>query len=136
MRFTHCDFHTIELPPPPDVQTFCDLIFWRNAPNISYDDITGYQIRLVNSVTNKEMIKHLDASATFYNLDKLNGTFKSDLTYVQVSYMWQNTRQFHHSQSSYIQVRVVSKEYLGKFSPLKSLGSVAFFVIPIILHRP
>ena len=53
---------------------------WRNAPNISYDDITGYEIQLINSTTNNEEIifrDNLDASATFYSLDGLNETLES-----------------------------------------------------------
>ena len=58
---------------------------WRNAPNISYDDITGYEILLVNSATNEITTDSLDASATFYNLDNLNETLKNYTTSVQVS---------------------------------------------------
>ena len=73
------------LSPPVDIQTSCDLVTWRNAPNISYFDITGYEIQFINSATSEELTEHVDASATFYNLNNLNETFKSDLTYVQVS---------------------------------------------------
>ena len=71
--------------PPVDIQTSCDQVAWHNAPNISYDDITGYEIRLVNSAKDKEVVKRLDASATFYNLDELNETLKSELVSVQVT---------------------------------------------------
>ena len=57
---------------------------WRNAPNISCDDITGYEIQFINSATNENVTESLNASATFYNLENLNETFKSGLTYVQV----------------------------------------------------
>ena len=73
------------IPPPVDIQTFCDLVVWRNAPNISYDDITGYDIRLVNSAINKEVVTHVDASAMFYSLEELDKTLKSELTFVQVA---------------------------------------------------
>jgi hypothetical protein len=59
-------------------------VAWRNAPNISYEDIIGYEIQFINSATNENVIEFLDASASFYNLDNLNEAFKSDLTYVQV----------------------------------------------------
>ena len=77
------------LPPPVDIQTSCDLVVWRNAPNISYDDITGYiiEIFLINSATNDEEIifsDYLNASATFYSLDGLNETLKIETTFVQV----------------------------------------------------
>ena len=61
---------------------------WRNAPNISYDDITGYEIQLINSTTNNEEVifrDNLDASATFYSLDGLNETLKYESISVKVS---------------------------------------------------
>ena len=57
---------------------------WRNAPNISCEDITGYEIQFINSATNENVTESLNASATFYNLENLNEAFKSGLTYVQV----------------------------------------------------
>ena len=75
------------LPPPVEIQTSCDLVVWRNAPNISYDDITGYMILLNDSATNDEEIiirDYLNASATFYSLDGLNETLKKETTFVQV----------------------------------------------------
>ena len=72
------------LPPPVDIQTSCDLVVWRNAPNISYDDITGYAILLNNSATNDEEVIILNASATFFSLDGLNETLKRETTFVQV----------------------------------------------------
>ena len=83
------------LPPPVDIQTSCDLVVWRNAPNISYDDIIGYEIQFINSVTNEKVTKLLDSSATFYNLNNLNETFNIDLTYVQVGS--KNYQLFHVS---------------------------------------
>lgn len=74
----------LPLPPPDDIQTSLDLVVWRNAPNISCDDITGYEIQFINSATNENVTESLNASATFYNLENLNETFKSGLTYVQV----------------------------------------------------
>ena len=71
-------------PPPVDIQSSCDHVAWHNAPNTSFDDVTGYEIRLVNSAKDKEVVTHLDASATFYNLDKLSETLKNELTSVQV----------------------------------------------------
>jgi hypothetical protein len=75
------------LPPPVDIQTSCDLVVWRNAPNISYEDITGYEIKLLNLATNNEEViisDYLNASATFYSLHWLNETLKSGSTFVQV----------------------------------------------------
>ena len=59
---------------------------WHNAPNISYDDITGYDIRLINLATNEEVIRHLDASSTFYVFDHEGETLKHESTIVQVCY--------------------------------------------------
>ena len=75
------------LPPPVDIQASCDLVVWRNAPNISYEDIIGYEIFLNNSAINDEEIifsDYLNASATFYSLDGLNETLKIETTFVQV----------------------------------------------------
>ena len=81
-------FHitSAELPPPPvDIQTTCNLVIWRNAPNISSDVIVGYEVRFVNPDRNEEVVKHLDASATFYSLDKLEDeVLQSVSTFVQV----------------------------------------------------
>ena len=76
----------IELPPAPvDIQTSCDLVVWRNAPNITYEDITGYEIKLINLATNEEANISLDVSATFYSLDELEDEiFKHELTLIQV----------------------------------------------------
>ena len=71
--------------PPVDIHSSCDLVIWRNAPNISYEDITGYRIQLINSDIEEVIISdYLDASATFYNIDELNETLKSESTFVQV----------------------------------------------------
>jgi hypothetical protein len=69
---------------------------WRNAPNISYEDITGYEIKLINLATNKEVNISLDASATYYDLDELeNETLKHESTMIQV-FVWLN-----HYNTSY-----------------------------------
>ena len=76
----------LPLPPPVDIQTSCDLVVWRNAPNISYEDITGYEIQfLINSAAKEEVNISLDASATFYSLDKIEDeTLKHESTLIQV----------------------------------------------------
>ena len=80
------NYHGIELSPAPvDVQISCNLILWRNAPNISHEDIVGYNIKLINLAINKEVIIDLNASATFYNLDELEDeTLKHESTFIQV----------------------------------------------------
>ena len=78
------------LPPPVDIQTSCDLVMWHNAPNISYEDITGYMIQLIISDVEKVNISDyvriyfVDASATFYSLDGLDEALKSESTFIQV----------------------------------------------------
>ena len=79
----------IILPPPPpiDIQTSCDLVVWHNAPNISYEDITGYEIQLINSAANDEEViisGYSNASTTFYSLNWINETFRSESTLVEV----------------------------------------------------
>ena len=77
---------TILPPPPPvDIHSSCDLVVWRNAPNISYDDITGYDIQLVDTIMYKEMTLHVTISATFFNLSKITEIFLSESTIVQVN---------------------------------------------------
>lgn len=83
-------------PPPVDIQTSCDQVVWRNAPNISYDDITGYEVRFVNNATNEETIKRLDSSATFYKLDELNTALKNGSTSVQVNHI-KDSWMYNHS---------------------------------------
>ena len=66
----------IELPPAPvEIQTFCTVIIWRNAANISNYDVIGYEIQLVNSVSNEREFRFVDASATFYKLDPVNDKY-------------------------------------------------------------
>ena len=48
---------------------------------------------MVNSVTHEEVVDYLDASATFYSLENVNETLKSESTSVQVS----------HSNYDYVQ---------------------------------
>ena len=73
--------------PPVDIHSSCDLVIWRNAPNISYDDITAYDIRLVDTITYEEMTLRVDTSATFFNLSEINEIFLRETTTVQVTTM-------------------------------------------------
>ena len=86
LHYVECHRRISEpLLPPVDIQTSCNVVVWRNAPNISYEDIIGYRIQLINSDIEEVIISdYLDASATFYNIDELNETFKSESTFVQV----------------------------------------------------
>ena len=85
----------VSKPPiaPVDIQTSCDLVAWRDAPRISYEEIDGYHVQFVNSARDKEVTIHLDASATFYSLHELNEVLKKQLsmTYVQVTIVFLET---------------------------------------------
>ena len=78
--------YPVEVPPAPvDVKTLCTVVIWRNAPNISYEDISGYDVRLINLDTHQDMIQRVDASATFYSLDSIEDeSFQTESTAVQV----------------------------------------------------
>ena len=127
---------SIELPPAPvDIQTFCSLIIWRNADNITYEDITGYEIKLINMATNEEVNISLDASATFYSLDKLEDeTLKHEATMIQVVMIQLG---LHAMILSFcvccMQIRVVSGNYLGLLSPHKSLGNYMILLAALLL---
>ena len=67
------------------MKTLCSVVIWRNAPNISYEDISGYDVRLINQDTRQEVIRRLDASATFYSFDEVaDESFRNESTAVQV----------------------------------------------------
>ena len=74
------------LPPAPvDVEAICSHVLWHNAPNISLQNISGYDVRLLNPVENYDVIRHIDSSATFYNLHAVDDKmFKIESTLVQV----------------------------------------------------
>ena len=55
------------LPPPSEVQVYCSLVIWRNSPNISYEKINGYDVRLFNPDTAEEVIRQVDDRGTFHN---------------------------------------------------------------------
>ena len=124
-----------ELPPAPvDVQTSCNLIIWRNAPNISYEDIIGYEIKLINLANNEEVMIDLDASATFYDLDELEDeTIKHESTFIQVIIQCHAYPLIVNNYDNVccLQIRVVSTEQSGLFSSLKSLGNVKSVVLQL-----
>ena len=67
------------------MKTFCTVVIWRNALHISYKDISGYDVRLINLDTHRDMAQHVDASATFYSLDSIKDeSFQTESTAVQV----------------------------------------------------
>jgi hypothetical protein len=99
---------------------------WRNAPNISYEDIAGFEILLFNSAVNNHeefaVRDYIDASATFYSLIWLNETLKMESTFVQVSVI----KSKHNIKLFIMQIRALSSvsEHDGLFSQPKSLGTV------------
>lgn len=74
------------LPPKPvDVQSFCSHVVWRNPPNTSFDQITGYDVRLSDPESNEQVTRQVDSSGTFYSLQQMDDAFlKKDTTVIQV----------------------------------------------------
>ena len=74
------------LPPKPvDVQSFCSHILWRNPPNTSFDQITGYDVRLSDPESNEQVTRRVNSSGTFYSLQQMDDAFlKKDTTVIQV----------------------------------------------------
>lgn len=61
------------LTPPNEVQSHCSHVTWRNSPDVSCEDISGYEVRLFNPDTEEEVIRPVDARGTvhyFLVLDK------------------------------------------------------------------
>ena len=61
------------LIPPSEVESHCSLVTWRNSPDVSCEDISGYDVRLFNPDTKEEVARRVDARGTFHNfllLDK------------------------------------------------------------------
>ena len=52
---------------PPEIEPHCSHVNWLNSPNISCEDISGYDVRLYNSDTNEEVVRRVDARGTFHN---------------------------------------------------------------------
>ena len=109
----------VSKPPiaPVDVQTSCDLITWRDAPSISYEEVDSYHVLFVNSARDKEFTIHLDASATFYRLHELKEVLKKQLsmTYVQVTIVFLETLIlsiifFHYVSSRFELFRTITLE--------------------------
>ena len=51
-----------------DVQAFCSHVVWRIPSDLPCGYFGGYDVRLVNTVTNQEVVQRVDTSATFYSL--------------------------------------------------------------------
>ena len=75
LYYTHVNLYTQidDLPKPPvEVLPFCDIVAWRNSPNVSVEEISGYDVRLINQDTSKEEIRHTEGYETFIVLDQEN----------------------------------------------------------------
>ena len=76
------------MTPPSEIEAHCSHVNWRNSPDVSCEDITGYDVRLFNPDRGVEVTRRVDARATFHNfllLDKELVEHKS--TTVQVCYL-------------------------------------------------
>ena len=78
--------HVVAPPPKPvDIQTFCNHIIWRNPPNTSCEIVSGYDVQFFDQANNQSVIRHADASGTFYSLNSVDkSSFKLESTSVQV----------------------------------------------------
>ena len=78
-----CSFvFLVSLPELVDIQAFCTHVVWRKPSDLPCEYISGYDVRLVNLVTNQGVIRRVDDSGTFYSLGYLNDAKES--TGVQV----------------------------------------------------
>ena len=69
---------------PPPVQTFCSVVIWSN-PQLPCDDIMGYEVRLYNPDSGKEVNRSVDSYSMSYVIkdeDKLQ--VEIEKAYVQV----------------------------------------------------
>ena len=64
--------HELVLTPPNEVQAHCSHVNWRNSPNVSCEDISGYDVRLYNPDTKEEVIRRVDTRGTFHNFPPLD----------------------------------------------------------------
>ena len=60
------------LTPPSEVRAHCSHVNWRNSPDISCEDISGYDVRLFNPDTGTEVIRRVDARGTFHDFLQLD----------------------------------------------------------------
>ena len=60
------------MTPPSEVEAHCSHVNWRNSPNVSCEDISGYDVRLFNPDAGMEMIRRVDARGTFHNFLQLD----------------------------------------------------------------
>ena len=71
--------------PPEDVQTFCNVIVWRNVPSISHVHISSYDVKLYNPDTGREVIRRTQGYETLYIVTDADEGFRQDMATVQVS---------------------------------------------------
>ena len=72
-------------PPAPEVQALCSVVVWYN-PEISCEDINGYDVRLYNPqlAGQQNVTRHVDAKGTFYIINDEDRLFDIDKIHVQV----------------------------------------------------
>ena len=74
----------VTLIAPPPVQTFCSVVVW-SGPQLPCDDIMGYEVRLYDPDSGKEVNRSVDSYSTYYIIkdeDKLQ--VELEKAYVQV----------------------------------------------------
>ena len=67
--FTHllCTAPPPVLSPPKEVRGHCSHVNWRNSPDVSCNDIIGYDVMLSNPETGVKLTRRVDALGTFHN---------------------------------------------------------------------
>ena len=55
------------LSPPEEVHGHCSHVTWRNSPDVSCNDIIGYDVMLSNPETGVIVTRRVDALGTFHN---------------------------------------------------------------------
>ena len=70
-------------PPPLGIQGLCTVVVWY-SPEVSCEDINGYEVRLYNPQSaHLNVTRRTGANGTFYIVDE-EKLVSSDETYVQV----------------------------------------------------
>ena len=80
----HHTIDTEDLSPPYEVQGYCSHINWRNSPNVSCEDISGYDVRLFNPNSGLDVTRRVGVHGTFYSLLAIDKALKNDSTTFQV----------------------------------------------------
>ena len=73
-------------PTPVEIYSFCQILVWRNSPNISVEDLLGTDVRLFNPALNKEVIRHVTGYEPFYILEEDDVCFMQGDSTAEVYY--------------------------------------------------